>query len=96
MIVSNEPGFYAAGKFGIRIENLLVVEARAIAGAERVMLGFETISLAPIDRRLIEPRLLDAGKIAWLDAYHRRVRKALSPLVDRATRAWLLKATQAV
>ncbi|WP_158816016.1 aminopeptidase P family protein [Methylocapsa sp. S129] len=96
MIISNEPGYYAAGKFGIRIENLVVVEARKIVGAERVMYGFETITLAPIDTRLIESKLLTASEIAWLDAYHARVRKALSPLVDAETRAWLKKATRSL
>ncbi len=94
MIISNEPGYYAAGRFGIRTENLVVVERRTIAGAEREMFGFETISLAPIDTRLVEPALLDHDEISWLDAYHRRVRKALSPLVDAETRAWLKKATK--
>jgi Xaa-Pro aminopeptidase len=93
MIVSNEPGYYSPGRFGIRIENLVVVEPRKIAGAERPMLGFETITLAPIDQRLIERKLLDAGEISWLNAYHARVRKALSPLVDRETRAWLRQTT---
>jgi Xaa-Pro aminopeptidase len=94
MIISNEPGYYAAGAFGIRIENLLVVEERAIAGGERPMLGFETLSFAPIDLSLVEPKLLDADEIAWFDAYHARVRKILSPRVDSATRRWLAKATQ--
>ncbi len=94
MIISNEPGYYAAGRFGIRIENLVVVEPRKIAGAEREMLGFETITLAPIDTRLIEPSLLDPDEASWLDAYHRRVRKALAPLVDAETRAWLKRATR--
>ncbi|MGD1037013.1 MAG: aminopeptidase P family protein [Roseiarcus sp.] len=96
MIVSNEPGYYAAGRFGIRIENLVVVEERAIRGAERAMLGFDTISLAPIDLRLVEPKLLDKEEIAWLDAYHARVREAIGPLVDRETRAWLKQATRRV
>jgi Xaa-Pro aminopeptidase len=94
MIISNEPGYYAAGRFGIRIENLIVVEERKIAGAEREMLGFETITLAPIDTRLVERKLLGADEAAWLDAYHLRVRKALSPLVDGPTRAWLKEATR--
>jgi Xaa-Pro aminopeptidase len=94
MIISNEPGYYVAGRFGIRTENLEVVERRKIAGAEREMLGFETISLAPIETRLIEPSLLDRDEVSWLDAYHRRVRKALAPLVDAETRAWLKKATK--
>ena len=94
MIVSNEPGYYAAGAFGIRIENLLVVEARTIPGGERPMLGFETLTLAPIDLSLVEPKLMDADEIAWLNDYHARVRKTLSPRVDAATRAWLAKATR--
>jgi Xaa-Pro aminopeptidase len=94
MIISNEPGYYAAGAFGIRIENLLVVEMRTIAGGERPMLGFETLTFAPIDLSLVEPKLMDADEIAWLDDYHARVRKTLSPRVDSATRAWLTKATR--
>ncbi len=94
MIVSNEPGYYAANAFGIRIENLLVVEARTIPGGERPMLGFETLTLAPIDLSLIDPKLMDADEIAWLDDYHARVRKVLSPRVDPSTRQWLAKATQ--
>jgi Xaa-Pro aminopeptidase len=94
MIISNEPGYYAAGRFGIRIENLVVVEERKIAGAERAVFGFETITLAPIDMRLIAAKLLTREEIAWLDAYHARVRKALAPLVDRPTRRWLKRATR--
>ncbi len=94
MILSNEPGYYAAGAFGIRIENLVVVEARAIPGGERPMLGFETLTLAPIDLTLIEPKLMDAGEIGWLNAYHARVRKVLSPRVDSSSRRWLVKATR--
>jgi Xaa-Pro aminopeptidase len=96
MIVSNEPGYYAPGRFGVRIENLVVVERREIKGAERETLGFETISLAPIERRLVEPKLLDGEEIAWLDAYHARVRAALSPLVDAPTRRWLKEATRRI
>ena len=96
MIISNEPGYYAAGAFGIRIENLLVVEERAIAGGERPMLGFATLSFAPIDLSLIEPKLMDADEIAWLDAYHARVRKTLAPRVDASTRRWLTKVTRRV
>jgi Xaa-Pro aminopeptidase len=93
MIISNEPGYYAAGRFGIRIENLVIVEERKIIGADRVMYGFETISLAPIDTRLVEPKMLNVEEIAWLNAYHARVRKALSPLVDVETKTWLRTAT---
>jgi len=94
MIISDEPGYYAAGAFGIRIENLVVVEERAIPAGERPMLGFETLTLAPIDLSLVEPKLMDAEEIAWLDDYHARVRKVLSPRVDASTRAWLAKATR--
>ena len=94
MILSNEPGYYKAGKWGIRIENLVVVEKRDIKGAERATLGFETITLAPIDRALIDKRLLSKQEVAWLDAYHARVRGALSPKLDAATRKWLAAATK--
>jgi Xaa-Pro aminopeptidase len=96
MIISNEPGFYAAGKFGIRIENLIVVTPLKIAGAEREMLGFETISFAPIDLRAIEPDLLDRQEKDWLNAYHAEVREKIGPLVDKATRSWLTKATRKI
>src|SRR5690606_14030487 len=72
MIVSNEPGYYKTGAYGIRIENLVVVTPIDVQDAEREMRGFETLTLAPIDRRLIEPSLLTAGEIAWLDSYHGR------------------------
>ena len=94
MVISNEPGYYKTGAYGIRIENLILVTAATPPrGAERDVLAFETLTLAPIDRSLIDAPLLDAGERAWLDAYHARVRKALSPLVDAKTRAWLKRAT---
>jgi len=93
MIVSNEPGYYKTGAYGIRIENLVLVQPVAGEG-EREMLGFETLTLAPIDRNLIETSLLDDEEIAWLDAYHKRVRDTLTPLVDAATEHWLAQATQ--
>ncbi len=96
MILSNEPGFYKTGAFGIRIENLIAVEPRVIKGAEREMLGFETLTLAPIDLALIEPKLLTRAELDWLNAYHARVRKALAPLVTPATRKWLAGATKAI
>ena len=97
MILSNEPGYYKTGAYGIRIENLvLVTEAPAPAGAEKPLNAFETLTLAPIDHRLIEPRLLTVEEIAWLDAYHARVRDTLGPLVDAETRAWLEQATRAL
>jgi Xaa-Pro aminopeptidase len=94
MILSNEPGSYKAGAYGIRIENLVLVEERAIPEAEREMLGFETLTLAPIDRTLVETSLMAPEEIAWLDAYHDRVRTTLSPRVDDRTRAWLNGATR--
>ncbi len=72
MILSNEPGYYREGEFGIRIENLVVVEPREIEGGERPMLGFETLTLVPIDLRLIEPKLLTGEEKSWLNAYHAR------------------------
>jgi Xaa-Pro aminopeptidase len=90
MILSNEPGYYRAGAYGIRIENLvLVVEATATAEAEKPLNAFETLTLTPIDRRLIEPSLMTAEEIAWLEGYHARVREMFTPLVDEPTRAWL-------
>ncbi|MEX1083298.1 MAG: aminopeptidase family protein P, partial [Xanthobacteraceae bacterium] len=95
MILSNEPGYYKTGAYGIRIENLVLVTAAAtVAGAEKPLNAFETLTLAPIDRRLIEPRLLTPDEAAWLDAYHARVRETLAPLVDSQTRSWLEAATQ--
>jgi Xaa-Pro aminopeptidase len=95
MIVSNEPGYYKTGGYGIRIENLVLVQP-AEGASEREMLGFETLTLAPIDRNLIEPSLLEDDEIAWLDAYHTRVRETLTPLVDAETAHWLAAATQPI
>lgn len=97
MIVSNEPGYYKTDAYGIRIENLQVVTAAAmIDGGERPMLGFETLTLAPIDRRLIDASLLTADEKAWLNAYHARVAKVVGAQVDEKTSAWLAEATRAV
>jgi Xaa-Pro aminopeptidase len=94
MILSNEPGYYRAGAYGIRIENLiLVTEATPVADAEKPLNAFETLTLAPIDRRLVVPALMTANETAWLDAYHARVRETLAPLLDAPTRAWLIAAT---
>ncbi|MEZ5851776.1 MAG: aminopeptidase P family protein [Hyphomicrobiaceae bacterium] len=95
MIVSNEPGYYKTGAYGIRIENLeLVTEPAMIAGGERPMLGFETLTLIPMDRRLISPALLSAAEIAWLDAYHARVARVIGPHLSGETLAWLTDATK--
>lgn len=90
MIVSNEPGYYKEGAYGIRIENLqYVTEPRTIPGGERPMLGFEALTLAPIDRTLILPELLTAEERAQLDAYHARVLAEIGPHLDREVRTWL-------
>ena len=90
MIVSNEPGYYKEGAYGIRIENLQVVtEASAIPGGERPMLGFETLTLAPIDRRLIVTAMLTDEERAQMDAYHARVLAVVGPQVEPDVRAWL-------
>jgi Xaa-Pro aminopeptidase len=95
MILSNEPGYYKAGAYGIRIENLvLVVAAAPVAGGEKPLDAFETLTLAPIDRRLILPELLTPEETAWLDRYHARVVEALSPLLDADSRAWLTAAAR--
>lgn len=89
MIVSNEPGYYEAGKFGIRIENLQYVTAITSRKEQRPMLGFETLTLAPIDRRLIDKGRMSRAEVDWLDAYHRRVEKTLIDRVDKPTQVWL-------
>jgi Xaa-Pro aminopeptidase len=100
MICSNEPGYYKKGAFGIRIENLVCVVERPGAQASNDagpdMLGFETLTRAPIDRSLIETEMLSAAEAAWLDAYHAEVRESLTPLLDRDTAAWLAQATRPV
>jgi Xaa-Pro aminopeptidase len=94
MILSNEPGYYRTGAYGIRIESLiLVTEAAPVADAEKPLNAFATLTLAPIDTRLVEPAMLTADETAWLDAYHARVRDTIAPLVDVHTHAWLLAAT---
>jgi Xaa-Pro aminopeptidase len=95
MILSNEPGYYKAGEYGIRIENLvLVTAAQPVRGGEKPLDSFETLTLAPIDRRLIDPAALSKDEIAWLDGYHARVAETLAPLLDNETCGWLVAATQ--
>jgi Xaa-Pro aminopeptidase len=90
MILSVEPGVYREGEWGIRVENLAVVSPPNVPeGGERPMLGFETLTLAPIDRHLIDPGLLTAATRAWIDAYHARVLLAVGPLVGAGVAAWL-------
>lgn len=97
MILSNEPGYYPAGEYGIRLENLeIVTEARDIAGGERPMLGFETITLVPMDRRLVDVSLLSEAERDWLNRYHRKVRDVVGPLVGVKERIWLERATEEI
>ena len=94
MILSNEPGFYMQDHYGIRIENLIAVtEPADIPGGTRPMHGFETLTLAPIDRRLIDVGVLSAGEIDWLDTYHARVLAEIGPGLDADDRSWLEQAT---
>ena len=92
MIISNEPGYYKTGEYGIRIENLVLVVDKQIEGAEKEMLGFETLTFAPIDRRLIVRDMLSPEEIAWLDDYHRQVVEKIGPNLSGSDRAWLEEA----
>ena len=94
MIVSNEPGYYKSGAYGIRLENLLVVQSEIIPNSERAMLSFETITLAPFDRSMILNELLEDHEKSWLNNYHAWVRKELLPLLNTNDGAWLIDATE--
>jgi Xaa-Pro aminopeptidase len=96
MILSNEPGYYKTDGFGIRIENLELVVATEVAGAERPMNAFETLTLAPIDARLIDLNMMSNDELRWLNDYHARVRREVRSHVDEATKVWLDAATAAV
>ena len=89
MILSNEPGYYKTGAYGIRIENLVLVEERAVPGAEKPMLGFETLTFAPIDRALIATDMLSADERDWIDGYHARVLDVVGPQLEGDALAWL-------
>lgn len=92
MILSNEPGYYKAGAYGIRIENLLLVEKRK-GGIEKPLLGFETLTFAPIDLRLVDATLMTPHEIEWLNAYHAQVRERIGGQLDPNDRSWLDRAT---
>jgi len=92
MILSNEPGYYKAGEYGIRIENLVLVESRDIAGAEGDFCGFETLTFVPIDRALVDVSLLTSAERAWWNTYHTRTHALLAPLLEGADLAWLEQA----
>jgi len=89
MILSNEPGYYKAGAYGIRIENLVLVVAKPQAHADKETLGFETLTFAPIERRLIVKAMLLPAELAWLDDYHAQVLAKIGPQLDGDDRAWL-------
>ena len=89
MILSNEPGYYKAGEYGIRIENLVLVEPREIAGMEGEYLGFETLTFVPIDRTLVDVSLLTSAEIAWWNSYHAQVEAILAPQLEGTDLAWL-------
>ena len=92
MILSNEPGYYKAGAYGIRIENLVLVEQREIAGGEGECLGFETLTFAPIDRALVDRACSRAEERDWWNAYHADVRRILAPQLEGEALAWLEEA----
>jgi Xaa-Pro aminopeptidase len=92
MIISNEPGYYKTGEYGIRIENLVLVVDKHIDGEEKEMLGFETLTFAPIDRRLIVKAMLSPSEIEWLDTYHQQVVEKIGPTLSGSDREWLEKA----
>jgi Xaa-Pro aminopeptidase len=97
MILSNEPGYYKTDAYGIRIENLELVIGTDVAGAEKPVNAFETLTLAPIDRRLIDVNMLSEAELKWLNDYHVRVNRAVRPhLDDNATKLWLDEATAAL
>ncbi len=93
MILSNEPGYYKTDAFGIRIENLELVVGADITGSEKPVNAFETLTLAPIDRRLVDLNMLTGDELGWLNDYHDRVRHTVRPHVDEATKVWLDAAT---
>jgi Xaa-Pro aminopeptidase len=92
MILSNEPGYYKSGEYGIRIENLVLVVEKDVPGAEKEMLGFETLTFAPIERRLVVKEMLSAEELEWLNAYHADVLAKIGPTLNGEERAWLEKA----
>ncbi|HXH54080.1 MAG TPA: aminopeptidase P family protein [Sphingomicrobium sp.] len=96
MILSNEPGYYKSGEYGIRIENLVLVVDKAVPGAEKEMLGFDTLTFAPIDRRLIVREMLSAVELDWLNAYHSEVLARIGPRLEGEEKAWLERACAAI
>ena len=96
MIISNEPGYYRAGGFGMRCENLVVVTEVVDSRGEVPMLQFEALTLVPFDNRLLRPELLSPAELDWINRYHQRVRETIAPLVEGSDREWLEHATRPV
>ncbi|MEI7712668.1 MAG: M24 family metallopeptidase C-terminal domain-containing protein, partial [Rhodospirillales bacterium] len=96
MVLSDEPGFYLPGHYGIRLENLLLVRDAEMPNATKPFLRFETLTLAPFDTRLIDPTLLDPEEKAWLNTYHARVLAEVGPFLPPDTRAWLVGACREI
>ena len=95
-MVSDEPGYYQTGAYGIRIENLLYVREQEQKAGGKAFYGFEVLTLAPIDLNLVDKSMLDPAETEWLNSYHRRVTETLSPMLDTGTRAWLKNAARAI
>ena len=89
MFLSNEPGYYKTGEFGIRIENLVLVEERDIPGAESRYFGFETLTFAPIDRTLVDTEIMTRDELRWWDDYHAKVLAVIGPQLEGDAKAWL-------
>ena len=96
MILSNEPGYYLPGAHGIRLENLLLVQPAELQSASKPFLCFETLTLAPFDRRLIDPEMLDASELAWLNEYHARVMTEVELHLSSGPRNWLATACKEI
>ncbi|HEY8128074.1 MAG TPA: aminopeptidase P family protein [Hyphomicrobium sp.] len=96
MLISNEPGFYKVGEYGIRIENVVLVTIPEAIEGDREMMAFETLTLAPIDRRLVLPAMLEKSERDWLNSYHKHVFETLAPNLDQTSRNWLKQATQPI
>lgn len=96
MILSNEPGYYKTGEYGIRIENLVIVRNSDFRGQERPMHTFETITLVPIDTRLVNAHMMNVAEITWLNIYHAKVREKIAPLLSGKDREWLMQATESI
>jgi Xaa-Pro aminopeptidase len=96
MIISNEPGYYKAGEYGIRIENLVLVEEREIAGAEGRYFGFENLTWAPIDKTLVDASLLTDSEVRWWNDYHAKVLEIVGPQLDGEALGWVTEACAAI